>query len=270
MKKTTLSELGLNLPIGAKKYKAKSFAFKSWGMDEEKKIGELKRKHKTGQFLSEVLALMLDHCCGESFESLEHPRKLLMINQLPLMDVLYLWVYLRYDQVDEYIRMDVGCPFCSRMNKDFIANLGGLDVDCLEHVGEEITEEDEFTFYKVRKPFEIDEGEKVEQIKIARTPWDAMEKATDEIFANQGMLTEMIFKKSIIGINDEHGYVDIDKLNRGIRKRDIESLSNKITDFNGGPSLVVSGKCTFCANTFQRQLDWSYDLFFGSGSIPKD
>lgn len=262
MKKITLNELGTHLPIPMEGKKTNEFSFKTWGLTEEKEIGEIKRKTQyMGPFINEVLSLMLDSCCGEDFSKMELPQRKLLLHQMPMMNVLYMWIYLRYDQLDEMIRLDVGCPGCGRMNKNFVANLGGLDVECPEDEDKRIAD------YKLRKSFKI-ELEEIEILKISRTPWGAMDNADDETTTNQGKLMELMFRNSIVGTNDEEGYVDFDKISNGLRKRDIEFLSNDIQKHNAGPSLAVEGKCEFCPTKFYRQIDWSYDSFFGSSSLP--
>lgn len=269
MRKTTLEKLGPNLPIPLPPTKDQKFttdfSFKSWGLSEDKTIGEIKRKAQyMGPFINKVLGLMLHKCGGVDFAASDDSKKEYMLNQMPMMNVLYMWIYLRYDQLDEMIRLDVGCPGCGRMNKNFTASLAGLDVDVVEKDDKEIAE------YVLKKTFTLDkkDSEVVKNLKIRRTPWEAMDRADDETTTNQGKITELIFHKSIVGCNDETGYVDFEKVAKKIRKRDIERLSIEIQDHNAGPSLAIEGKCAFCPVTFFRQLDWSYDTFFGNSSLP--
>jgi len=283
MKETTLGEWGNKLPIGIKGKSRRDFTFKSWGLDEEKEISEMKRKSTTmGPFVNQLLSYMIKDFCGESFENKDINEKLITFNQLILSDVLYMYLYLRYDQLDELVRMDVTCNNCGKINKDFTANMEGLDVDVLDVETVKIVNPvktdspkqpeapDNFS-YKLRKPFKLgDDKIEVSTIKLKRTPWDAMERASDEVTTNQGMLTELIFQNSIVGINDEIGYVDMDKLLKGFRKTDFERMSNAINKYNGGPTLRISDKCRYCSIHFYKQLDWGYDSFFGSSSLPQD
>jgi hypothetical protein len=268
MEKLTLEHLKNKLPLGMGAAERADFSFQKWGFEEEKKIGELKKQSsRMGPFVSSVLALMLKNLGKHDFSSsaFELPQKLLVLNQMRMMDVLYMYIYLRYDQLDDQVRLDVGCPSCGKVNKDFVASLNGLDVNCLGK-DEKV---DAIIDYKLRKPFQIG-NDLIEVIKVKRTLWDAMEKTTDEISSNSGALMQLIFEHSIAGVNDEVGYVDHEKLLEGMLKIDIERLSKVITKHNGGPMLILEGKCKFCGAPFYKQLDWSYDSFFGSSSLPQD
>jgi hypothetical protein len=267
MKRVTLKELGSNLPIPVEGKKNLSFSFKSWGLDEEKEIGEIKRKSQyMGPFISKVLSYMMDTCCGEDFKTMDDDARQFFLAQMPMMNVLYLWIYLRYDQLDEMLRLDVGCPGCGRMNKNFTASLSGLDIDVPEKDDKPIGE------YKLRKKFKITDkdADEVQSLKFVRTPWFAMDTADDEVTTNQGLIMELMFAKSIVGTDAEEGFIDIEAINKKLRKRDIEFLSNAIQKHNAGPSLAIEGKCHYCPTKFFRQLDWSYDTFFGSSSLPTD
>jgi hypothetical protein len=267
MKTISLKELGQNLPVPVDGKKNLSFSFKSWGLDEEKEIGEMKRKSQyMGPFISKVLSHMIEDLCGEKFSKMDENARELLLSKMPMMNVLYLWIYLRYDQLDEMIRLDVGCPGCGRMNKNFVASLSGLDVDVPEKADDPIAQ------YKLKKPFKLTDkdAELTKVLKFSRTPWFAMDTADDEVTTNQGMIMELMFSKSIVGTDGEEGFIDLESINKKIRKRDFEFLSNAIQKHNAGPSLAIEGKCHYCPTKFYRQLDWNYDTFFGSSSLPID
>lgn len=262
MKKVTLKELGPCLPIPVPGLQNQFFKFKNWGLAEEKKIGEIKRKsNHMGPFVNEVLSMMLEECGGIDFTKKETHEKKYEIHKMPMMNILYLWIYLRYDQLDEEIRMNVGCPGCGRVNQNFVANLQGLDIEVPEQDDANTIE------YKLRKSFEVD-GKLISSFKINRTTWGCMDSADDETTTNQGKIMEIMFKNSICGVNDETGYMDVDKILQNVKKIDIEHLSNAIQKHNAGPTLSVEGKCSFCPTTFFKTIDWSYDSFFGSSSLP--
>jgi len=158
----------------------------------------------------------------------------------------------------------VGCPGCGRMNNNFTASLGGLDIDVPDD------DDDLISKYDLKKPFKIadEDADNVKFIKFTRTPWFAMDTADDEVTTNQGKIMELMFTKSIVGTDAEEGFIDVEVINKKIRKRDFEFLSNSIQKHNAGPSLSIEGKCHYCPTKFFRQLDWSYDVFFGSSSLP--
>ena len=267
MKRTTLGELGNHLPIPLEGNKDTSFTFKSWGLKEEKEINEIKRRTQyTGPFIAEVLVKMLERCAGEDFTKMEPHTAIYEIYKMPFMDVIYLWIYLRYDQLDPHLRLNITCPRCNRMNENIIASMDGLDVDVIEEGDSPHGE------YELKKQFKLeeDDADVIKVIKLKRTPWACMEKTDDEVTTNQGMIMDVMFRHSIIGWDEEEGYADFDKFNAKLRKIDFERLSNSIEVHNAGPTLAIEGKCKFCPSKFHQAMNWSYDSFFGSSSLPME
>lgn len=265
MKTITLQELGNKLPIPLEGKEDLSFTFKSWGLTEEKQIGEIKRKIQyMGPLINEVLALMLVKCAGEEVQKMDEYQRIAFLSDMPMMNILYMWIYLRYDQLDDQIKLNVACPGCTRMNADIVASLNGLDIEVIGKEDESIAK------YELKKPFKLEEtdADEIKVLKLKRTPWSCMDTANDEVTTNQGMIMDLMFRHSIVGWDDEEGYADYDLLNTKLRKRDIEKLSSKIQEHNAGPKMAVEAKCKYCPTKFYRQLDWSYDHFFGSSSLP--
>lgn len=262
MQETTLGVLKNHLPIGISDRPKRDFTFRNWTLEQEKKISEFRKANRShGAFVNKVLCYMLESLAGEDFNTADDGRKQLMLNQMSLMDVLYMYIYLRYDQLDSGIRLHVTCPACGKVNKDFVADMNGLDVKTIDGKDAPLQE------LVLKKPFEL-EKTKVEIIKVRRTPWDAMEKATDEVTTNNGKMMELIFDHSIVGINNEEGFTDIQALLKNLHKKDFERLSALMVKHNAGPSLIVHDNCKFCGSEFYQQLDWSYDSFFGASSLP--
>jgi len=259
-----LKDLKNNLPVELPDRETQEFTFKNWTMKEEKQIAKLKTSSgMMGKFVSSVFQLMLNRFCGEDFDAKDTNEKILTINQLDLPNVMYMWVYLRYEVMGEFVVMDVNCPTCGRLNKQRTFNIESMDI----HVKEKT--EPRYDYYTLLKPFDFG-GETVEKLKIRVTKWDAMESAKDEVAANEGLMKELIFRNSIIGMNDAEGHIDSASIIENLHKRDIEKLSQKISEHNGGPSLSLEDKCEFCGTDYSKFLNWSYDHFFGQSSLPAD
>ena len=102
----TLQELGPNLPIQTKlngQYvKDRSFSFIEWDMELEEKLSKLQAKSKNiGTFINQMLCTVLDNFCGIDFQSLKDHEKTLMINQLEYTNVMYMYIYLRVEELGE-------------------------------------------------------------------------------------------------------------------------------------------------------------------------
>ena len=264
-KKVLLKDLQNKLPIEVKGKKNQFFTFIDWTMDEEKKISKLKAKNPSmGRFVTSVLSLMIHEIHGEEFHKLEDSQRKLVINQLPLGDVLYMYVFLRYDQMGNDIKMVFECPFCGNKIENFTAQLDDLDVDC------KVGDYDEDVTYKLRKPITLDKGEQlVETLKIGVAKWDSMEKADTQESADEGTMKAHTFKYSIIGVDGIDEFVSSDEIIKKMKKIDIEMLQQLISKHNAGPTIEAEIECPKCSNTFFRAIEWGYDNFFGIGSLPQ-
>lgn len=268
MKTIDLKELKNQLPIGLKNkegvyFENNIFSFKSWGLEEEKNISKMKIESKSaGQFINQMLSYMLEKIGDHNFENMEEPAKLLMINQMNLVDVLYMYIYLRYDQLGNTISLNIPCGTCGKLMKGFDADMDGLDVTVRED------EDADDWNYELRKKFDID-NEEVKSLKIRRTPWAALESVKQNEAMGTSELFQIMLKHSMMGKNDEVGYQQLDDIFKKIRKVDFEYLTQFLSDKNGGPSMNVEGNCKFCASPFLFALDWNYQTFFGTSSLPQ-
>lgn len=263
--KTTLGKLKNKLPIEVKSKADQTFTFKSWGMTEEKKLAKLKDKNPSmGRFVSAVLKEMLTTLHGEDFEGLDEKDKGLILNQLPMGSVLYMYLYLRYDQLGPEINLQFDCPYCDKKIKDFIANIEDMDVDC------KTGNYDDVEIYKLRKPITLDAGNQlVEALKIGIGKWDIMESA-DRVNSNdEATMKEHSFRRCIVGVEGVDTQISPDSIIKKLLKIDIEGLHSFISNHNGGPSVQAEIECPVCSAEFSHTIDWRYESFFGIGSLPQ-
>lgn len=259
----TLEELQNNLPVPQDDKSSQDFTFRNWTMAEEKQIAKLKTSRGVmGKFVSGVFELMIDKFCGMNFQDLKNEEKIVILNQLEMPNIMYMWVWLRCDVMGEHIVMDINCPVCNRLNKEKTFTLSKMDVSITDK------KDPKTVVYKLLKPFDFN-GEKVEQLKLRVTKWEAMENSSDDVATNEGLMKEIVFRNSIIGFNDSEGYIDIDSMLTKLHKRDIEALSNAISKHNGGPTLMLRDKCEYCNRDYFKYLNWGYDYFFGQSSLPE-
>ena len=123
-----LRELKNRLPIevgGKEQY----FTFRDWTFKEEEYIAKAKTKFSTiGRFISDVLSMMLVQVGDESFEKKDQNEKILFMNRQPMGNVLYMYMYLRYDQLGEELRLTFKCPFCNTDINDFVVINNGRNI----------------------------------------------------------------------------------------------------------------------------------------------
>lgn len=268
---TTLKKLGPNFPIlrfgsDGKPIKNLSFSFQDWDMEVEEKLSELQSDSKTvGLFVNTMMGEMLDNFCGESFQDKESNNKLLLMNQLEFGNMMYAYIYLRYEELGPDLRMDVGCPACGKLNKDFVASLEDLEVRVKDE------EHEHKHVYELKKPITLDGGKVITGVQLAVGKWDSMEKADQDVARNSAKMKSLLFQSSIVGAVDSkgpiEGYLDIKEIVKRLKKRDIEMCLRETVENNSGPLMAISGKCKFCKVEFFKELDWRYDYFFDSSSL---
>lgn len=270
-RKTTLGELGANLPIvrrmaDGKPIEARNFSFLEWDMATEEKIADIKKNAKSaGQFVNAMFGLMLDQFCGQDFQSKSKEDKLITINQLEFSNVMYLYIYLRVEELGDEMRLDVACPHCSKLNKDYRCSLNSLDVDVKD------PDHEHKKVYDLRKPIELN-GKMVTALEIDVAKWSFMESAEPEIAENEAKMKALLFRSSIVGAFEGEGkrfegFVDQESIVKKIKKVDIEKLALTIAENNCGPKMVISGDCVHCKKEWFKPLNWSYDYFFDSSSL---
>ena len=271
-KVTTLDELGPSLPISPnsitlKNPKDKSFSFVEWDMDIEEKISEIQSKVKNiGSLVSQMMCLLVDQFCGQDFQSLSSDQKILTINQLEFPNVMYMYIYLRTEELGYDLKMDVTCPSCKKLNKDFIADLRTLEI---HQKGEG---HKRAHVYDLVKPILLENGDMVQAVHYDVSKWDAMERATPDVADNAGKMKQLLFRSSVTQVevkseNEKTKNYPLDVVIKKLKKLDIEKISSAITQNNAGPLMAMKGKCIHCQAEWYRVLDWSYNYFFDSSSL---
>lgn len=270
-KKITLKELGANLPIirrlpDGKPLDKREFSFIEWDMTIEEKLSDLKEKSKSmGEYVSAMLSLLIADFCGQDFQKLSKEEKILALSQLEYSNIIYMYVYLRVEELGDELRLDVTCPFCAKLNKDFACSLYDMDV----HVKD--AEHERTVDYDLQKPITIDE-KIVTGLKLDIAKWEAMEKADPDQADNSAKVKKLIFNSSIAGAYVEDrkpfpGYADVGRIVKSLKKIDIEKLAKTIIQNNCGPAMTVKGDCVHCRKEWFKELNWSPDYFFANSSL---
>ena len=265
----TLKELGANLPVPKLDSEGKpfptKFSFKVWDMEMEETLSKLKGKAKTvGLFVNQLMCTMLSTFNGQDFTSLSTEEKMLRMNQIEFPNMMYMYIYLRVEELGSEFRLDVGCPTCGKLNKDFLANLDDLDI--------RIKEKDhprEYDF-KLKRPIELD-GKTLTSLMLNIGKWDSMEKADREVGSNAAKMKRLLFESCIVGASTAdgpvEGYVDLSNVIKKMKKIDIERCMRDSIENNGGPLMAITGDCSQCGVEWWKELDWRYDTFFDSSSL---
>jgi len=268
---TTLKELGNRFPVpildsSGKPFENQNFSFNVWDMVMEEQISILKGKAKTtGLFVSQMMGILFDNFCGQDFDAIPDHEKTLRMNQMEFANMMYSYIYLRVEELGPDFVLDVGCPTCGKLNKDFRANLEDLDVHVKDH-----EKHQRKYIMELRKPITLD-NKVITCLELSVGKWDLMEKADRDVASNAAKMKRLLFESSITGIHDSkgpiEGYVDIQNVIKKMKKIDIELCMRDTVENNCGPTMAISGECVHCGTEWWKELDWRFDSFFDSSSL---
>lgn len=260
----TLGELGACLPLGIEQEGGtlgKSVSFRPWKLKQEKEIAAAKAKMKGkisgAQYASMVLSTMCNELGGVSFEGKPENEKRQAIGQMYLGDVLYAYLYLRYEAIGEVLKTDLHCPNCSHQ---FIlpADLRTLEVTVADD------SKAAQAVYTLKNPLEI-RGKTIHKMVFGPAKWVSLE-AMSSGAVNEGQMKEAFMRASFVsapGVDNfilSHG--DLDEMS----KKDFESIGRLLEDSHVGPDLNVESACPNCSHNFKTQLNWATEDFFTESS----
>lgn len=270
VEKTTMSKLGANLPLGVLDTAGAlctPFSVKPWRMKEEKELGKLRSEVKgrvsVAQQVTLVVSHMLNSVGNHDFTKLEQPEKHLVISQMFMGDVWYVYAYIRKQCIGEEIPMKLNCPRCGK-EFDYQANLQTLQVNRSSSL--EATKWD----YELKNELEI-RSKSVKKFVLGPQRWEIAEKsyATND----DSVAKELALIGSIKGLNDDEAQIELipGELDE-MSKVDVETLINRIDLNYMGPNMAIEmtkdDKCPHCqySSEYLISLDWSYNNFFGISS----
>jgi len=272
-KTTTLKEFGPNFPVirrdsEGKTIEKRGFTFNEWDMEMEETLSKMKgQAESTGKFVNDMMGTMFADFCGTDFQSLDDETRQLRINQLEFPNVMYAYIHLRVQELGPEMKIDVGCPACGKLNKDFTFSLEDMDVRVKD------ADHPRTVLYELKRPIILEDKQIITGVTLDVAKWDAMERADVEVRVNSAKMKWLLFESAIAGVNNAKGplppdeFVDIKTVIKKLKKVDIELCMAKLVENNGGPLMATSGKCHYCKTEFWKELDWRFDYFFDSSSL---
>lgn len=273
---TTLAELQNNLPIytnvlGAVKNDL-SFTFLPWNMEMEEKFSSLLDQGLSyGKFVNYMLSNIIDTFCGVDFQSLKEPERLLILNQQYFANMMYIYIYLRVEELGQDLKIsEFNCvnSKCGKPIVDWYADLGTLDVRVKEwdHVGNKAIHKLDNKFV-LRSPILIN-NQTITGFHLMPSKWDYMESLNTD---NSATVKKAMIKSSIAGFYNGDDLISAplvaEQIVTKLSKYDIEKVMNEIAENNAGPIALIGGKCPKCSSEWNKMLDWKYGSFFGSSSL---
>lgn len=259
--KTTLEELGRQLPIGIKTadgHLIKAFDYRRMKTKDERAISKaIKAKMTQGQHVSYVLAQMCDRIGPYEFdEKMKTEERIVRIGQMFMGDVMYAYMALRVGIMGPSIPLDVTCATCRKEFKYF-ADMNTTEVTTVRD------ESDLLWKYDLEYPIKL-RGKEIKSFTVTTPRWFAISSLNED---DENVIKITTIRASIIRLNDDPDDVMLTDLEMDeIDKWDLEGIASRMDDMIVGPDMVVEGNCPKCGASFRWAIPWTYSSFFARSS----
>lgn len=262
----TLGQLGANLPMGivVAGQRVRPFRLRPFKLKQEKAIAKLRDDAKGstfGKFVCQVMSMMVQTLGPHNFDTMKEHEKMLAVNQLDMPDVIYLYLYLRYEALrNEPVKMHIRCPACSN-EYDWYGDMGTIDVKKVRD-----DDLDLVTIYKLQDAIEI-RSKTISELKLAPIKWGMFSRPGFDQKNSQGALLIQSSIVGAVGIDGPTFMMGDNELDE-LTKFDMSGITSHIEDHTPGAQLDIDPKCPACNYQSRMMLDWSWEHFFARSAQP--
>ena len=273
MTKTTQGAHGRQLLIGVVEGTKleKDFEFKPFTWKEEKRIDQLRNEKggssgHTARVVLDVLAHMLTRWgSNEDFQALKHRKRVEILDQQYLEDILYAYICLRVETMGELMQMQITCqkPFCEH-EFPWDGDLSALSITTTNLIPQPI-------WFQLRKQV-TRAGKRIDALAVEPPRWRAMTEL------KTGSALEADVKRSLafsgiakVRTADNEIIAASKSMMDSMMKLDVSRLVRLLesNDF-AGTDTRVSWRCPECGTRVITTMTWGYDFLFSSASLPED
>lgn len=277
MKRTTIRELGQQLPIGipledgtlVKSFELRPFKAR---VDRHLEIWREANANKSISYVVTQYVAMILKSIGERAYALgkdgsPSDETAFDITQLFFADVMYIYVWSRINELDSFIVKPIRCPVCRTITQGARFDLFDADVNVVEEIAE--LEQ----WIDLRKGFKLRKEERTaKRVKLHPVKWAVMhhEGVTGGSMGKAGYVQ---LQHSIVGIDGFEGaYTPTESEIDDLHKVDMLMLDRESNRVSAGLDMRTSIKCPGkpkeeekeCGFEITDALDWTFDNFFGS------
>ena len=246
-----LPEVGNKFP-----YHLTKFETQKWKGKQERQITELVGDG-TGRTFAEVvtaiLAVLVVGIDGTKYNEAGFKERRGIWTMRHAADVLYAYVFCRYESMGKTFRFNTQCSFCTR-SVQISADLSTLEVKVIPP-GSDYTQEYTLQGDKVKL-----NDKTFDQIVVSPPTFEiAMAPVQTK---NQVKLALLHNAAKLIGTNGTKPIPFSGPILDQLDKVDIEGIADVIEQVNFGPEAVINSTCPACSSEFVTLIDWSYAGFF--------
>lgn len=263
LRKTTLGELGGLLPIGVASEGAlhRQFAFRRYTTANEREFETIRKEKKnisTPEFVIEILSRMCTRVGPYDFDSLDPSQRRLVLQNLYMGDVFYLWTCLRIEALGPDVRFKLDCAACRTELRPGV-DLNSIDVRYVDQPSQ--------LFWKHTLRDGLELGSSVEKELILQPPrWSIL------ISNERNKKTAISDLKVSVAIGSIRQVGDGKKSPTrrdfdSMSKYDLEFLQKSVDDHAPGIEMEFEVECDQCDHKNRYGFDWTFDFFFGASSL---
>ena len=274
---STLENMGPMLPIGVPTGTPpeleKGFAFRAFRMKEEREIDKIRSKKKgsgshPGKVVQDVMAYMLTDWGGDAeFGHKSEKHRKAAIRNAYMADVLYAYVWLRIEALGSILGMKVECPACDHEWK-WQTDLHGLEVEVVDRFADLADKT-----YALQRPIPF--GDKsYDTLTVGPPTWATVcDVKPSARRGGIGDIKARMIQSCVRGVSASKdkksqplalGSAILDEL----VKRDVEGVSKLINEDFPSVDLSMHIECPNCSHSWLHRVQWNWDFFFSSSSLP--
>ena len=274
---STLGLLGPTLPIGVltgnPPMLEKGFAFKPYRMKEERELDRIRNRKggsstHPGKTVLDVLAYMLTEWGGDpEFSSRPYKHRVEAIRNAFMADVLYAYVWLRCEAMGSVLGMSVTCPTCS-YEWNWQTDLEGLEIEVVDRTDQLVNKD-----YNLGTSILFGENE-YDLLEVQPPVWAAVcdikqNARRGGVGDIKAKMIRSCVRQAMCTSNDKAMPVTMTTAFMDeMTKRDVESLAQFINDEFPSVDLSMLIECPSCGAENLNQVQWNWDFFFSSSSLP--
>lgn len=269
--KPTLGEFGKVLPVGYRDQDGdlhREFSLLDWDWDLEEELGDLAEKEKDmpmGVYISEIVGRGLEKLGVIDFTRLKRSQRRMVISQLYFGDALYIYIWIRIKALGHVLKLGdftCGSGGCAHVIRGYAGDLRSLEVLAPE------TKDGEVPTRLVSVPEFSYAGAVRTQVEVGPLRWSFMETDDVGVLTNPAKFRVATLRNGIVGVPgapEAPVHLTRDHL-QALGVGAVNDLVDAIDEVGGGAVMQVGGQCPRCKGAYLREIDWSYERFFGRSS----
>jgi len=258
----TLKENGLALPIGivVGDRLDKTLEVLPYKLKQERELAKIKRPGlPVGEYVQTALSLLVGRFGPHDFTKMEPGERKLIISQAWFSDILYAYLYVRYNSLGPDYPIEATCGACRTPNRDIVGDLSTVEVS--------VVSDPKTVYWDVDlRDGVVIMGKPRNRLRLQPPVYGMLDFSA----AVDGELPFLnVLRSCLLSVEGVEGPpVILDNDADEMSKFDIESTQRTIEERTPGPKMVVESRCRRCKSEMVAMINWASEGFFSLPSRP--